>query len=404
MISWVDSFAVFDVAVTFRLVRTRLKGAATSIPEQELNEERSMNPWEEQKRKYRIEPYHVNGLNWKLVPCDVVRTNITVVLGFMPSWWEREYGIKFGRDFHLDRNCHRDTLARMGRFLSDRFGDFPGFSGWDDYSCAYAFERRWGDALIPALFGCKVSFSEASGHPYAYDLGLDDSGISALGVPDIGSHPVTESLRPQSGDKGLEVKGEPGFEGVINIAYKLRGDKLFVDMAEAPEKARHIFEVVWRTINGLVDLVRSWQDPLGNRPTYFVNCNCMVNMLSPKMYEEQLLEFDKRFARRFDLFGIHTCNWTVDPYLDAIKQIDNLAYLDMGSVSNLERVRELFPHLRPAVFVHPEEFKSLSPREIAREVTRIGKALGNGYLLLSDLEAGTSDEQVRAAYEAAACL
>ncbi len=366
-------------------------------------EEPGKVPSEERKRKYRIEPYHVNGLNWRLVPCDLVRNDVTVVLGFMPNWWEQEYGIRFGRGFHLDYKVHRDTLVRMERILHDRFGNLPGFMSREDYSCSYPFERRWGDALIPALFGCEVSFDEVSGHPYAYELGLEDGRVLDLAVPNIESHPVTQSVRPGTDNEGLEVKGELGFEGVINVAYKLRGQPLFVDMVDAPERARHIFEVVWKTIDEFVRMVRTWQDPLADRPTYFVNCNCMVNMLSPQMYEEQLLEFDKQFAQQFELFGIHTCNWTVDPYLDSIKQIKDLAYLDMGADSNLEKVHELFPRLYPAVFLHPEEFRSLSPGDITKEVTRIGKALGKGYVLLSDLEVGTSDDQIRAAYEAAAC-
>ncbi|MBZ5653448.1 MAG: hypothetical protein LAO18_23555, partial [Acidobacteriia bacterium] len=340
---------------------------------------------------------------WRLVPSDRARNNITVVMGFMPSWWEHEYGIKFGRNFHLDRKFHVDSLVRMEQLLLDRFGDLPDFSHGEDYSGGCAFERMWGDALIPALFGCEVSFDGPSGHPYAYELGLDDSRVQGLTIPDIESHPVTQSLRPRGDREALGMKGELGFEGVINVAYKLRGQQLFVDMVDAPERARHIFEVVWKTIDEFVRMVRTWQDPLVDRPTYFVNCNCMVNMLSPQMYEEQLLEFDKRFAQQFELFGIHTCNWTVDPYLDSIKQIQDLAYLDMGADSNLEKVHELFPRLYPAVFLHPEEFRSLSPEDITKEVTRIGKALGKGYVLLSDLEVGTSDNQIRAAYEAAAC-
>jgi hypothetical protein len=57
--------------------------------------------------KYHIQPYHMNGLNWRLVPDDPGRDNIVIVTGFMPSWWTEEYGITFGADFHLDLDVHR---------------------------------------------------------------------------------------------------------------------------------------------------------------------------------------------------------------------------------------------------------------------------------------------------------
>ena len=64
--------------------------------------------------KYHIQPYHMNGLNWTLVPDEPDRDNVVIVTGFMPSWWEAEYGISFREDFHLDADVHRTTLVNPG--------------------------------------------------------------------------------------------------------------------------------------------------------------------------------------------------------------------------------------------------------------------------------------------------
>jgi len=351
---------------------------------------------------YTIRPYHMNGLNWRLVPDDPDRDNIIVVTGFNPSWWTREYGITFGSEFHLNEQIHRATLARMEAILHERFGDLPNFFCGDDYATAWAMERRYGDALVPTLFGGEVSFDDASGHPYSPGLGLTASQADQLAVPNVASHPVTRRLLPPRDVAGPRTAGELGFEGVINIAYSLRGQELFVDMAEAPERARHIFEVIWQTINTLVHTVRDWQDPAGSRPTYLVQCNCLVNMLSPRFYREQLLEFDQRFGESFDIYGIHTCNWTIDRYMDALAEVPGLAYLDMGPESDLDRVHKLFPDLCPAVFIHPKYLLEMSEGELTRQITELSQRIGRGYILLSDLEVGTRDSLVRAAYEAAA--
>ena len=34
---------------------------------------------------YHIQPYHINGLNWRVVPDGTDKGNITVVTGFMTS-------------------------------------------------------------------------------------------------------------------------------------------------------------------------------------------------------------------------------------------------------------------------------------------------------------------------------
>ena len=352
--------------------------------------------------RHTIQPYHMNGLNWRLAPDDPGRDNIVVVTGFMPAWWTAEYGITFGAEFHQDAAEHRATLARMEAILHERFGDLPNFFCGDSYADAWPMERRYGDALIPALFGSEVSFEDASGHPFAPGLALSAEKVERLAAPDIAAHPVAQRLAPPAEASGQRICGELGFEGVINIAYKLRGHELFVDLLEAPARAEHLFDVVQQTIDGFVHTARRWQDPAGQRPIYFVTCNCLINMLSPRMYRRALLPFDQRFRQSMDLFGVHTCNWTVDPYLDALAELPDLAYLDMGPESDLDRVHRLFPDLCPSVFVHPKYMLEMTEAEIDDCITELSKRIGRGYILLSDLEAGTTDSKIRVAYEAAA--
>ena len=121
----------------------------------------------------------MNGLNWRLAEDRPERDNIVVVTGFMPAWWTVEYGITFGAGFHLDAEEHRATLARMEAILHERFGDLPNFFCGDGYAEAWPMERRYGDALIPALFGSEVSFEDASGHPYSPVLALSSEADRA---------------------------------------------------------------------------------------------------------------------------------------------------------------------------------------------------------------------------------
>jgi len=355
--------------------------------------------------KFHIQPYHMNGLNWTLVPDDPQRDNIVIVTGFMPNWWEKEYGITFRKDFHTDPEVHRATLAKMAAILNERFGDLPNFFFSPfDYENTYPIERRYGDALIPALFDVEVSFDEASGHPYTHCVNLTDEDVCHLTVPDIKSHPVFNSILDKRKDAHLRTVGELGFEGVINIAYQFRGQEMFIDLIQKPDTIDHVFKVAFETINNTVHQVRQWADPRGGRPSYFVTCDCMVNMISGAMYRQHLLKYDKQFHESFDMFGIHTCNWTVDPYLDVIAEIGDLAYLDMGADSDLEKVHRLFPALTPSVFFHPEKLRNLTLLQMRKEITELGKRIGRGYILFCDLEVGTIDDQIRVAYETASQL
>jgi hypothetical protein len=352
---------------------------------------------------FHIQPYHMNGLNWRMVPDGSEIGNIVVVTGFMPAWWEFEYGIAFGTEFHTNFEIHQHTLARMASALEKRFGDLPNFFCGDDYANTYPCERRYGDGFIPALFGSRVDFEDESGHPFAESMELTDSEVERLTIPDVKNHPVIRLILDEKKAGFMRTTGELGFEGVLNIAFKLRGQEIFVDMIQKRELFHHLCDVVCGTIEAVVHLVRRWQDPEHRKPTYFVTCNCLMNMISGEMYRELLFEFDERLSRSFDLFGIHTCNWKVDPYLEVIAEIGTrLGYLDMGNESDVHMVHELFPEVRPSVFIHPEHIRRKSVEEIKREVTDTCKKLNRGYILLSDLEAGTDDRKIRAVYETAA--
>lgn len=350
---------------------------------------------------YHIQPYHMNGLNWRVVPDGAEKGNITVVTGFMPAWWQAEYGITFGSPFHLDPKVHQQTLVRMNAALQERFADLPGFVFGDDYENTYPCERRYGDAFIPALFGDPVDFDDASGHPFAALMNLSEDQVRALAVPDVANHPVVKSICDP--DKGgyQSTSGHIGNEGVINIAYVLRGENMFVDIIQRPDLFDHLCHVVFETIASVMHTMRTWQDSPG--PDHIVVCDCVINMLSPAAYRERLYRYERMFADSFELFGIHTCNWTVDPYLDIIAEIsDRINYLDMGPDSDLDKVHRLFPDLKPSVFYHPENVRNFSIEQITRQIDELCRRIGRGYILLSDLEAGTPDSHIRAVYDVAA--
>ena len=59
----------------------------------------------------------------------------------------------------------------------------------------------------------------------------------------------------------------------------------------------------------------------------------------------------------------------------------------------------------PSVFFYPpDKFQRLSISQIKKEITELGKRIGRGYILFQDMEVGTTDAQIEAAYEAASKL
>jgi hypothetical protein len=103
------------------------------------------------------------------------------------------------------------------------------------------------------------------------------------------------------------VEGYINWQGVLNNAYRLRGERLFLDLATDPESARHVFDCVATTMIDCARRLHERQRLTGVEVCHFTVSNCVVNMISPGHYREFLLPFDRRISEIFGLIGVHKC-------------------------------------------------------------------------------------------------
>jgi hypothetical protein len=67
----------------------------------------------------------------------------------------------------------------------------------------------------------------------------------------------------------------------------------------------------------------------------------------------------------------------------------------MGMMSDMRRVREIFPDTYRAVLYSPVKLQEASLEEIRRDMEKIYKDLGPCDLVMADIQATTPDERVR---------
>ena len=190
------------------------------------------------------------------------------------------------------------------------------------------------------------------------------------------------------------IEGYINWQGVLNNAFRIRGDQIFMDLMMNTSLARHLFEVVAQTMIEGMRHVYERQRKTGVAVRHATVSNCVVNMVSPELYREHLLPFDVMLSEAFDDFGIHNCAWNVDPYIEDYTQIEKLGYVDMGLDSDLERARELCPNARRAIMYKPTDLTSKSLEEIEADLRRIHRELGPCDIVLADIEHSTPDERV----------
>ena len=162
------------------------------------------------------------------------------------------------------------------------------------------------------------------------------------------------------------ARGYLNWQGVLNTAFRLRGQEIFIDMVLAPNRARHIFEVVTETMIQSVKMLYARQRQAGVDNQFLSISNCTVNMAGPRPYEELLLPCDRRIRSEFQDFGIHNCAWSVTPYLDAYATIAGVGYIDMGLHSDMKKAHQLFPDARRNLLYTSMDLKDKSDEELSR--------------------------------------
>jgi len=91
---------------------------------------------------------------------------------------------------------------------------------------------------------------------------------------------------------------------------------------------------------------------------------------------------------------MHTCNWNVTPYLEGIKKLPKVGYLDMGIMSDMIKVKKMFPEARRAVMYSPVRLKEASLNDIQKDMEKIYKELSPCDIVMADIQASISTRRV----------
>lgn len=316
-----------------------------------------------------------------------------IVAGFTPGWFRARLPVDFSACWHRDPRYRHTTMQQMGRLLNDTFptlrlGDAEGTRGSISQVCTAAF--------IGGLFGLEVLFAPDQ-WPVTRDRPLSDAEVARLEPPDVRNTAAFADLMRQMDLIEAEwgcIDGELNYQGVLNTAFRLRGEALFMDMASEPECAHHLLGVVCETMLQVIDAVHARQQASGVRKDAFVTGNCVVNMISSAHYREFVQPYDRRLSAHFPHFGIHNCAWRVDPYAPSYAEIRTLDYLDFGLDSDLALLRRLFPDTTLAPMYSPVALAENSPAQLRADLTRLRDTLGHCRIIVADIDATTPDARV----------
>ena len=344
-------------------------------------------------------------LNWE--PVTGKEPPLRIGASFTMNWFHKRVGVDFSEPFHVDPVFRFESIMKMKNHVRESFPDIAYFREHDldglERECA-TVSGVFGVCLMAMVYGLKPVYFNNNWPAIHPDNHLSVEQIKKLKPFDLKNNPAVEQLFEQMDTiqkKWGVIDGYVNYQGILNNAFKLRGDEIFIDMVDDPGFVHHLFGHITETMIELIHMVQKRQRESGFYADSMSTSNCLVNMISPEMYSEFILSCDIRLSQVFEAFGVHTCNWIVDPYIDAFKKIENLGYIDFGFNSDLERIGRVFKNVRKHVFYNPSDLENKTEQEIKDDVLKICKHLGPCDLSVPDIEYFVPDEKIIRFFELA---
>lgn len=317
-------------------------------------------------------------------------------LGFTPNWYYQALNIDFGEKWHMDPTYRKQALQEMRNEIDRRFPNNKIGRISEDPKDMDLLTGLYGACSIAACFGIPFRY-EKDQWPTSEHKPLTEEEMNSITVPDLTTNQFFQTILEQiewiAKNEG-KVHGFMNWQGILNNAQRLRGQDLFMDMLMNPEGTKRLMSAVCDTMIEAAKLVQAKQKVSGVNYTFFTVSNCLVNMISPELYEEFILPFDQKISEAFETIGIHNCAWNANPYLEAYAKVGKLAYIDMGIESDMEKARELYPATRRALMYTPMDLANKPLAEIRNDLESIANQYGPCDIVAADIEHGTPDEKV----------
>lgn len=188
-------------------------------------------------------------------PCTGDEPFLRVSLGFVPRWYHKRLGIDFSQQWHTDPVHRYDTLVAMKTFLHEIFPAVayfePRFNGNNIEETCATISGVHGIKLIPMVYGLEAQYFEDNWPDNLPGDVLSKERLSQPDPFDVAETPVMKQLFGQMDiiEKRFgKVHGYLNYQGILNIAVKLRGTDIFMDMVDDPDFAHRLFGHIAGTI------------------------------------------------------------------------------------------------------------------------------------------------------------
>jgi hypothetical protein len=340
---------------------------------------------------------------------------LPVEIVLAPGWWHKHEGISFDEDFFFHPAKRVEVEQRMEKALYDRWGRFGLGGDHDKRLPVVGAVHLAAGFLVSEMLGCEVEYV-ADGPPRVKPANLTNLDLS----PDapFASPPyrrwdaLCDALRQRHGG----LVGDVDFNGVLNLALDVRGQSLFLDMQDTPERVSRFFAAIATVIERFTDTVRRRTGSTSisvNRTVrcipepVFLHSECSLVMMSVSDYRRFLMPYDVAWSAARRPFGIHYCGGDPHRFAAAFAELPHLDFLDVGWGGDVASLRRALPNTFLNLRYSPVEIARHTPDQIRQTVRRLVQASGNPWLTgvcCINMDEHVTDAQITALLEEAQTL
>jgi hypothetical protein len=188
---------------------------------------------------------------------------------------------------------------------------------------------------LPASFGVQL-IPELGYCPKGY-RNIDE--LISEGIPDVEKSGLIPEIKEEIDiilsytPKWIKI-GFPDMQGPFNIAHMCIGDDAFILPYKEPEKFHKFMEIITDFFISFHKKLTEWIP--ADRYFKFPNnihriAECSVNMISPEMYKEFVLPYDKKISQYYGEVAIHPCSGPHVFYV-TIRNLPNVVYTEAGYI------------------------------------------------------------------------
>lgn len=301
---------------------------------------------------------------------------VTVSLNFMPAFYHRHLGLRYGEAYYFDPACRADIERAEGRLLYEAFGRHGVGSPEPEPSPSFFIQPV---DLVMRTQGAPWQFPEDAtveslSAPWA---GLTPEQVAGLDAREAAHHPVIDAILEQYGalqrlygDRADILSSRSGSmctHSPYTTAHQLCGQELFVGMLLDPEGCQRIFAKVWEIYAALYARIAT---TTGATFTGLMLGDCAASLLSPATYREVVLPVNQRLAKQFAQVTYHSCGAS-SHLLPAFAEIQHVAQAQLGPGTDLAAAARLLPGVALAPLVDAVLLRESDEAGVRKNIARI---------------------------------